>query len=168
MGSGDAYNLLGCIEYKGFKVKRDYEQARQLFLQAERLGNPAALNNLAWLYQHGYGVPQDLAKAVHYYTQSVATGLLQRPVQPGLPVFSRPGRRAGSCQSLRAVPTAPWTRRTPPPCSTWHCCSWIRTPATAMYARAASLLKKCALAGIAEARDLLAELHLRRSAPCLS
>ena len=74
MGSGDAYNLLGCIEYKGFKVPRDYEEARQLFLQAERLGNAAAQNNLAWLYQHGYGVPVDLAKAVHYYTESAALG----------------------------------------------------------------------------------------------
>lgn len=53
MGSGDAYNLLGCIEYKGFKVSRNYEQARQFFVQAERLGNAAALSNLAWLYQHG-------------------------------------------------------------------------------------------------------------------
>ena len=40
MGSGDAYNLLGCIEYKGFKVNRDYERALKYFQEAERLANP--------------------------------------------------------------------------------------------------------------------------------
>src|SRR6185369_10658999 len=42
MASGDAYNLLGCIAYKGFKVPRDYVQAREFFAKAEGLGNAAA------------------------------------------------------------------------------------------------------------------------------
>ena len=93
MGSGDAYNLLGCIEYKGFKVERNYQRARELFLEAERLGNAAALNNLAWLYQHGYGVSQDVAKAVRYYTQSAALGYASAQCNLGYLYFNGLGVR---------------------------------------------------------------------------
>ena len=131
LGSGDAYNLLGCIEYKGFKVKRDYGQALKYFQEAERLANPAALNNLAWLYQHGYGVPVHLSRR---------SNIIPAPRKPVIPapsaisvtcIFKASGWKKTSpspvnCSSSRSP------RATPPPCSTSRSCIWTRNTVTTM------------------------------------
>src|SRR5260221_12022742 len=72
-------------------MKHVYEKAREFFSQAERLGNAAARNNLAWLYQHGYGVPADLDKAVDYYTESAALGYAGAQCNLGYLYFNGPG-----------------------------------------------------------------------------
>jgi TPR repeat protein len=158
MGSGDAYNLLGCIEYKGYKVPRDYGQALKYFQEAERLDNPAALNNLAWLCQHGYGVPMHLAKAVEYYTRSAEAGYssaqcnLGYLYSQGLGVEKNPALACELFQRSAAAgnPTAMFNL------------ALLHLDREQNYYdadRAGALLRKCALAGIAEARPLLEQLQ---------
>jgi uncharacterized protein len=150
--------LLGCFEYKGYKVKRDYEQARQLFSQAARLGNAAALNNLAWLYQHGYGVPADLAKAVHYYTQSAALGYSSAQCNLGYLYFHGVGVEQDLAKAYDLFHRAMDTEN---PTAMFNLALWHLDPDAGHHdvPLATTLLKKCAQAGVTEARDLLAELH---------
>jgi TPR repeat protein len=158
MGSGDAYNLLGCIAYKGFKVKRDYAQAREFFLQAERLGNAAARNNLAWLYQHGYGVPADLEKAVHYYTESAALGYSSAQCNLGYLYFQGLGVEKNLTRAFELFGQAVEAENTT---AMFNLALLHLEPDSGYHdaARAASLLKKCALEGFAEARELLEEIR---------
>jgi TPR repeat protein len=158
MGSGDAWNLLGCIAYKGFKVERDYDQARELFLQAARLGNAAALNNLAWLYQHGYGVPMDLAKAVHYYADSAARGYSSAECNLGFLYFHGLGVEENMPRAFELFTQAVGAENTT---AMFNLALLHLDPNSGYYdtARAASLLKKCALEGFAEAKDLLDEIR---------
>ena len=166
-GSGDAFNLLGCMAYKGFKMQRDYGQARELFVQAERLGNAAAKNNLAWLYQHGYGVPMDLEKAVHYYTESAALGYSSAQCNLGYLYFHGLGVEKNMAKAFELFARAVDAENTT---AMFNLALLHLDPDSGYHdtARAASLLKKCALEGFTEARDLLEEIRSQGSARCLS
>lgn len=54
--------------------KKDYSTALQLFEKAALTGNASAQNNLAYMYQQGYGVSQDNTKAMEWYLKSAAQG----------------------------------------------------------------------------------------------
>ena len=162
-GGQDGFRLTpstcwAALLYKGFKVQRDYEQARELFLQAERLGNAAAQNNLAWLCQHGYGVPMDLEKAVHYYTKSAALGYSSAQCNLGYLYFHGLGVEKNLPKAfelfVRAVDAENIT-------AMFNLALFHLDPDSGHHdtSRAASLLKKCALEGFAEARDLLEEIR---------
>jgi len=53
----------------------DLERARELLSQAAAAGSPWGMNNLAGLYEMGWGVARDLKKARELYEKAAARGL---------------------------------------------------------------------------------------------
>jgi TPR repeat protein len=58
---------------KSFK-SADYATALQSYQEAAKAGNPAAQNNLGYLYEKGSGVPQDTAQALAHYRAAAEAG----------------------------------------------------------------------------------------------
>lgn len=56
------------------RVGKDYEQAFIWYMKAAKKGYREAQNNLAGLYELGFGVPKDLAKAVQWYQLAAQSG----------------------------------------------------------------------------------------------
>jgi TPR repeat protein len=59
---------------QGLGTKQDFEQAAACYVKAASQGNAKAAFNLAFLYAHGQGVEQDLAKAYQWYRVSELQG----------------------------------------------------------------------------------------------
>ncbi len=55
-------------------VRQNYLAAAACYEAAARLGDAVALNNLGWLYQNGFGVPQDVDTAIRLYTEAADKG----------------------------------------------------------------------------------------------
>ena len=73
--------------------------------------------NLAWLFQHGYGVKADLEKAVHYYTESAALGYSSAQCNLGYLYYHGLGVLKDlpkACNLFRRAVAAENARRTPP------------------------------------------------------
>lgn len=64
-----SYNL-GVV----YLEKRDYGKAFDYTQKAAELGNAAAINNLGWCYEKGYGTKKDVSKAVKYYREAAKYG----------------------------------------------------------------------------------------------
>lgn len=62
------------IYHDGIGVDVDFEQARDLYVQAAALGNTDALLNLGYLYFTGQGVEQDYDRALSYYQKAAKAG----------------------------------------------------------------------------------------------
>jgi len=56
-------------------IQKDQGRARQLYEQAASLGSPAAMNNLAALYERGDGVAQDHAQAQKWFKMAADGGV---------------------------------------------------------------------------------------------
>lgn len=52
----------------------DYNKAKHLFELAATHNNPYSVTNLGYMYEHGFGVEQDIHKAIEYYTQGAELG----------------------------------------------------------------------------------------------
>ena len=103
-------------------------------------------------------MPLDLAHAVRYYTQSAALGYSSAQCNLGYLYYHGLGVEKDLAQAFelfrRAVDAENST-------AMFNLALLFLDPDSGYHdpSRAASLLKKCALAGVAEARDLLEELH---------
>src|ERR1041385_4414350 len=62
-GDTKAQVELGDRYFKGRGVSKNQSMAAFWFQKAADLGNGTGANNLGFLYENGYGVPQDAAKA---------------------------------------------------------------------------------------------------------
>ena len=69
----NAMNYLAYIYSNEEKVK-NIEKAIELYNKAIDLGNSAAMYNLAYLYENGYGVIKDVGKAILLYQRSAKNG----------------------------------------------------------------------------------------------
>ena len=161
LGSGDGYNLLGCIEYKGFNVKRNYDRAREFFHLADRLGNAAAKNNLGWLYQHGYGIEADLEKALAYYRASAAQHYTGAYCNLGYLHFNGIGVAQDYAEALRYFRLAADGDNST---GLFNLAVLHLKADSGFYdpGKAAGLLKRCVLQGNAEAGELLKTLSSPR------
>ncbi len=52
----------------------DYKKAQNLFELAALQNNPYSVTNLGYMYEHGFGVDQDINKAIEYYTKGAELG----------------------------------------------------------------------------------------------
>lgn len=52
----------------------DYNKAKHLFELASTHDNPYSVTNLGYMYEHGFGVEQDVQKAIQYYTKGAELG----------------------------------------------------------------------------------------------
>lgn len=52
----------------------DYDKAKHLFELASALDNPYSLTNLGYMYEHGFGVEQNIQKAIEYYSKGAELG----------------------------------------------------------------------------------------------
>lgn len=76
-------NLLAV--YKGIQSRQfSFEQAAKWYQAAAEQGHAAAQNNLAWLYQHGHGVPQNQTTAFRWYQASAEQGIIDAFYNLGL------------------------------------------------------------------------------------
>lgn len=67
-GYSQAYVKMGDYYYYGTGVLQDFEAAAiQYRLASGEFGNPQALYNLAFMHEHGLGMPRDLALAKRFY-----------------------------------------------------------------------------------------------------
>jgi hypothetical protein len=57
------YYLMGCSN----EVVQDYEEAKFWFELGVRGSSTVSIHNLAWIYQNGFGIPKDNAKAASLY-----------------------------------------------------------------------------------------------------
>ena len=57
-----------------FREAKDYEQAFIWYMKAAKKNYREAQNNLAGLYEFGFGVPKDLVKAVYWYRLAAQSG----------------------------------------------------------------------------------------------
>lgn len=64
------YNL-GRLYYYGSGIPQSYQQAIAHFLRAAELGNSEAMNYLGIIYENGYSVDINYAKAVEWYLKSI-------------------------------------------------------------------------------------------------
>ena len=62
------------LEGKG--VSRDLGEAFKLFERAAAQGDGWALNNLGGMYEMGWGTPPNRDKALDYYRQALAKGIV--------------------------------------------------------------------------------------------
>ena len=109
----------------------------------------------------------DLVKAVHYYTQSAALGYASAQCNLGYLYFHGLGVEKDLARAYELFRSAVETENIT---AMFNLALLLLDPGSGHHrvSRAASLLKKCALAGFAEARELLEEVHSGTSAPCLS
>jgi hypothetical protein len=61
--------------YQGKVVTRNYKAAVELFKSAAENRHVAAQGNLGYMYQHGYGVKQDYARAHMWLNISASQGV---------------------------------------------------------------------------------------------
>jgi TonB family protein len=57
-----------------FFEQRDYSKALAWYRKAAAQGNPAAENDIGWLYQNGWGAEQDYAAAAIWYRKAAEQG----------------------------------------------------------------------------------------------
>lgn len=69
-GDAEAQNSVGSV----LQADKDYPGARAWYQKAADQAHPLALNNLAYLYDLGLGVPQDRQRALALYTQAANLG----------------------------------------------------------------------------------------------
>ena len=71
-----SYGNLGYLYTEGKEgVPKDYDKARDLLERGRDAGDAMSINNLAWLYENGWGVEQDYVKARDLYQQAYDLGL---------------------------------------------------------------------------------------------
>jgi hypothetical protein len=70
----EALNLQGNTA----RENKDYAEAMRLYRQAADMGDAMSMNNIGWLYQHGWGVPSDYGEALRWYRQAAETGATPR------------------------------------------------------------------------------------------
>ncbi len=73
-GNADAQNLLGIWYYNGNKVKQNYVQAMQWWIEAAKKNHAEAIGHLGDCYLQGHGVKQDSTKAEQLYIRSLRSG----------------------------------------------------------------------------------------------
>ncbi|MCC7051666.1 MAG: sel1 repeat family protein [Gemmatimonadaceae bacterium] len=73
-GRADAHMLLGFLLLEGIGGPIDEARARQLSLQAVKLGNTTASYNLGLIHEFGRGTAVDLAAAAKHYTAAAKGG----------------------------------------------------------------------------------------------
>lgn len=73
-GNADCKFLLGTLYLYGNGVPKDYNKADQLFYDAIKGGNFAALEQLGEMYETGTGETKDLQKAFQFYQLSADNG----------------------------------------------------------------------------------------------
>jgi TPR repeat protein len=100
----------------------------------------------------------DLAKAVHYYADSAARGYSSAQCNLGFLYFHGLGMEKNTPKAFDLFTQAVEAENTT---AMFNLALLHLEPDSDYYdtARAASLLKKCALAGFAEAKDLLDEIR---------
>jgi len=54
--------------------KKDYSSAMAWFRKAAEKDNPAAENNVGWLYEKGFGVKQDYGEAMNWFRKAASQG----------------------------------------------------------------------------------------------
>jgi len=69
-GNAQAQNSVGSL----LQARGRYDDARAWFERAAAQGLPQGVNNLAYLYDLGLGVPQDREKALHLYEKAADGG----------------------------------------------------------------------------------------------
>ena len=69
-GNIDAYRRMGDYAYYGFGYPSDYKHAAELYQKASDAHNSQSLFNLAYMYEFGIGLPQDLHLAKRFYDLS--------------------------------------------------------------------------------------------------
>ena len=70
-----AIQFLGsCYNNGGYGLPKDREKAMELFIRAAELGSAQAHNNIAFLYENGQGVEEDMIKAQYHYKLAAIGG----------------------------------------------------------------------------------------------
>ncbi|MFA7687392.1 MAG: tetratricopeptide repeat protein [Moheibacter sp.] len=78
--SATAMNNIGNIYY----MQKNYSQAKYWFEKATLKGNGPGMHGLAYLYEYGYGVNQDINKAVELYVNASNAGHVDAMFNLGL------------------------------------------------------------------------------------
>lgn len=74
-GYEEAQYRMGMIYFEGLlQTPQNYEQAFFWFMQAAKHYQLDAIFNVAYCYEHGYGVAQDVSEALLYYKQASLLG----------------------------------------------------------------------------------------------
>lgn len=67
-----AITNLGLMYLKGEGVAKDFQKAKEYFMQGAELDNDSANYNLALMYQSAIGVEEDIEKALFYFRRATA------------------------------------------------------------------------------------------------
>ncbi|XP_043701708.1 ERAD-associated E3 ubiquitin-protein ligase component HRD3A-like [Telopea speciosissima] len=70
-GNEHAALLIGDAYYYGRGTERDYDRAAEAYMHAKSQSNAQAMFNLAYMHEHGQGLPLDLHLAKRYYDQAL-------------------------------------------------------------------------------------------------
>ncbi len=77
MGSGRAYRTIGDFYLRGPEKTRDYIKAKNYIDSAMFLGDAKATALLAYIHSMGYGVPENIDKAITFYNLAIQEGYIE-------------------------------------------------------------------------------------------
>lgn len=74
----DQLYLLGKSYYEGFGTEVDYAKAFEIFQYLDSCGDERVAYYLGYMYEYGYGIEQDIEKALKYYTSGEDSRCFER------------------------------------------------------------------------------------------